>query len=213
MLGIITGSLRAPRDFVPPKSVVIADRHAGPYRRLPHEINYHSLVSGLRSRGATRIVAFHTVGGIHRLNLPGTVVVPSDVIDYTHGRKIEVYPVRHMDMTHVFDSDLRLEVITALETMSFNLRRGGVMGVTNGPRLETPAEIRRMEADGCDLVGMTAMPEAYVAKQMGIPYCSVALVVNKAAGLATPEELSEEAMKRVSRVFEGLIEHLVCKMA
>lgn len=214
MLGVITGSLKLDKiQSKVNKQLVVADRHAGAMRKLPHEIDYVSLITGMKDRGVDRIVAFHTVGSIGWWLEPGSIVVPRDVIDYTCGRDQGHWANPHMDVTHIFHTEWRQSVISTVSTMGYTLFPAGVMGVTQGPRLETPAEIARMARDGCQVVGMTAMPEAYVAKQLGIPYCSVALVVNKAAGLADPNSLTPEAMKAVSQGFIRVAEDLVCSLA
>jgi purine nucleoside phosphorylase len=162
------------------------------------------MLQGLKDEGATTIVAIHTVGGITQQCYPGLVFCPKDIIDYTSGRGVEEAATqnkgvwdRHPDCSDLFDEKLR-RAITA------RLRHHGnvsclydfVMGVTQGPRLETPAEIQRMKRDGCDVVGMTAMPEALFAKHLGMRYVSIAVVANWAAGIGkTPINLA--AMKQV----------------
>lgn len=197
MLGVITGSMELDTALWNEQGkLLVVNRHKESFTRsLPHEICYQSLLLSMQKRGVTEIVAFHTVGGINPAIEVGSLILTTDVIDYTWGRKqLERSGNQHVDVSDLFDPHLRLSLAQILD---IEFGQECVMGVTQGPRLETPAEVRRMERDGCDVVGMTAMPEAAIAKQLGIPYASVALVVNRAAGRATKEELTEGAMGKV----------------
>lgn len=202
MLGVICGSLDLNSSLRNEcGKLLVVNRHQSMFeKQLPHEIDYVSLLSGMQARGVTEIVSFHTVGGIHPTLNAGDALLTTDVIDYTWGRKcLGGTDNPHLDAGDLFDQSLSLSI---REILNQSERKSVVMGVTQGPRLETPAEIQRMARDGCHIVGMTAMPEAYIAKQLGIPYVSVALVVNKAAGYASAEELKPESMKMVGDRFK-----------
>lgn len=169
--------------------VAFLDRH-GPRAGIPpHRINYRANIDALAGLGVRAIVAVTAVGGIRPGLASGSLVVPDQIIDYTWGRGHtfsdgEDCPLKHIDFTHPFDPGLRQRLLTTARQAAVTVTDGGVYGVAQGPRLETAAEIRRMAGDGCDLVGMTAMPEAALAREAGIPYVGLALVVNPAAGTA-----------------------------
>lgn len=208
MLGVIAGSL-----MVDVPEVLIRNRH-GMEGLFPHLINYPELITDMRNAGVRKILAVHTVGGIHPKLVAGSICVPHDFIDYTYGRMSEVHMgKRHADVTNVLNKDVATEISRHLTEMKVSFMPGGVYGVTQGPRLESAAEVCRMERDGCHVVGMTAMPEAYVAQQLGLTYGSVCLVVNRAAGKnATAEELTPGYMERVRRSHVKTVEELIRRM-
>ena len=167
--------------------VLFLSRHGHPHALPPHKVNYRANLLALQQLGATRIIAVNAVGGIRADMVSGRIAVPDQVVDYTWGREStffdgEYRPLEYIDLTHPYDEALRQRIIRAAETSDIGLSMDGVYGATQGPRLETIAEIVRMERDGCDLVGMTGMPEASLARELGIPYASICLVVNPAAG-------------------------------
>ena len=153
----------------------------------PHAINYRANIRALRDGGATDVSALGAVGGIADDCGPLRLCVPDQLIDYTWGR-VGTYcdgidgDVTHIDFTAPFTPSLRERLLAAGKELGLDLRNGGTYGVTQGPRLETTAEIRRMQRDGCDLVGMTVMPEAALARELGLNYAVLAFVVNWAAG-------------------------------
>lgn len=166
-------------------------RHGHPHHIPPHEINYRGNIWGLMQCGASRILAVNAVGGISDGLEAGTIVIPDQIIDYTWGRKqtffdqdlpMGTFSVTHIDFTEPFDPDLRTVLLEAASTAGIPLVESGTYAATQGPRLETAAEINRLERDGCSIVGMTGMPEAALAREVGIGYASIALVVNRAAG-------------------------------
>lgn len=166
-------------------------RHGHPHHIPPHEINYRANIWGLMQCGSSRILAVNAVGGISDGLESGTIVIPDQIIDYTWGRKqtffdqdlpMGTFSVTHIDFTHPFDRELRAVLLEAGRKAGIPLVETGTYAATQGPRLETAAEIDRLERDGCSIVGMTGMPEAALAREVGLGYASIALVVNRAAG-------------------------------
>ena len=158
------------------------------------------------------------VGGIPAELAPGAIVVPHQIIDYTWGRKHTYFegdaPVTHIDFTHPYSETLRQSVLAAARRCNEPVHDGGVYAAPQGPRLETAAEIDRLERDGATLVGMTGMPEAALARELGLPYAAVAVIANHAAGrgdsqrqidLATIEHILREGMARTARILEALV--------
>ena len=162
-------------------------RHGEPHALAPHEINYRANISALAQRGARTIVGVNTVGAIARDFLPGELAVPDQLIDYTFGRPAtfsgDGSPVRHVEFGEPFSAHARGLLAAAVAECGYGAR-AGTYGVTQGPRLETAAEIARMQRDGCAMVGMTAMPEAVLARERDIAYAICAVAVNHAAGCA-----------------------------
>ena len=175
-------------------------RHGAPHRIPPHRINYRANLWALKDRGATHVVAINATGGIAADMQPGTIAVPDQVIDYTWGRASTFFedggrePV-HVDFTRPYCEALRRSLCAAGRAAGVPIRDGGTYGATQGPRLESAAEIDRLERDGCDLVGMTGMPEAALALELGLCYASCAVVSNKAAG-RSPKPLHPELLQR-----------------
>jgi purine nucleoside phosphorylase len=162
-------------------------RHGEGHVLAPHEINYRANVWALEQRGVRRCVGINTVGAIERAFVPGELAVPDQLIDYTHGRAATYggagAPVRHIELTEPFAPLLRGRLSSAVADCGFAVR-GGTYGCTQGPRLETAAEIERLRRDGCAMVGMTAMPEAALARELDVEYAVCAVAVNYAAGRA-----------------------------
>ena len=176
------------------KSVIFLARHGNPHTIAPHNINYRANIWGLKQLGVTRIVAVAAVGGITEQMKPAHIAIPDQLIDYSYGRKHTFfddinYPVTHIDFSYPYNPKLRALLITTAANANITIVATGTYGCTQGPRLETPAEIKRMAQDGCDLVGMTAMPEASLAKELGIEYAAISVVANWAAG-TTAEEIT-----------------------
>lgn len=172
--------------------VVFLSRHGCNHTIAPHRINYRANIWALaRAAQAQRIVAIATVGGIRADRAPGTLCLPDQIIDYTYGRdnsfgddQPHANGVRHIDFTVPYDEPLRSALLFAAQSIGQDLIAGGVYAATQGPRLETAAEIRRLARDGADIVGMTGMPEAALAREAGLPYAAICPVVNWAAGCA-----------------------------
>jgi purine nucleoside phosphorylase len=162
-------------------------RHGEGHALAPHEINYRANLWALEQRGVRACIGVNTVGAIDPKLVPGSLAVPDQLIDYTHGRASTFGGagalVQHIDFTEPFSPLLRGRLASAIADCGFALR-AGTYGVTQGPRLETAAEIGRLARDGCAMVGMTAMPEAALARELGIEYAVCAVAVNYAAGRA-----------------------------
>ncbi|MFP4639780.1 MAG: S-methyl-5'-thioinosine phosphorylase [Guyparkeria sp.] len=175
--------------------VVFLPRHGYNHRIPPHQVNYRANIWALREMGVSRILAVAAVGGIHPDMGPGALVVPDQLIDYTWGRPSTFYEgdldsVTHVDFTYPYDQTLRQAFLAAGQALGLELIDGGTYGATQGPRLETAAEIRRLQRDGCDVVGMTGMPEAVLAREAEIDYASLNVVANWAAGIHDGEVVS-----------------------
>ena len=197
--------------------VVFLARHGETHSIAPHQINYRANLRALADAGARDIVAVATVGGIRAEFGPEILVAPDQIIDYTWGRASTFFehpePVRHIDFTQPYSERLRRRILAAAERAGEALFDGGTYGATQGPRLESAAEITRMERDGADLVGMTGMPEAALAREAGLDYAAVAVVVNHAAGrgdsargvsLERLDAVLAQAMVRVRRILQAL---------
>ncbi|HUQ51905.1 MAG TPA: S-methyl-5'-thioinosine phosphorylase [Gammaproteobacteria bacterium] len=160
-------------------------RHGEGHALAPHEINYRANVWALQQRGVRWCVGINTVGSIDLGLVPGGLAVPAQLIDYTHGRAATFggggSAVRHIEFAEPFSPALRGRLATAILDCGLVVR-AGTYGVTQGPRLETAAEIERLARDGCTMVGMTAMPEAALARELDLEYAVCAVAVNYAAG-------------------------------
>ncbi len=169
------------------KEVIFLARHGNPHSIAPHKINYCANIWGLKQLGVGNIIAVAAVGGITPEMIPTHIVIPDQIIDYSYGRKHTFFegqgdPVTHIDFSYPYSQTLRARLIHAAKQAGISISPIGTYGCTQGPRLETAAEIKRMEQDGCDLVGMTGMPEAALAKELAINYATVSVVANCAAG-------------------------------
>jgi 5'-methylthioadenosine phosphorylase len=169
------------------KEVVFLARHGDGHTIPPHAVNYRANIWALCSQGVREIVSIASVGGIRADFDPGTIAVPAQVIDYTHGRSCTFHDgkdgvVKHVDFTHPYCPLLRAKVLAASLRAQIATVDGGTYAVTQGPRLETAAEIDRLERDGADMVGMTGMPEAVLARELNVSYAALAVVANWAAG-------------------------------
>lgn len=166
--------------------VAFLARHGEKHTLAPHRVNYRANVWALHHLGARRLVGVNAVGGISARMGPRVVAVPNQIIDYTHGRlasfcDVEGAAVDHIEFGEPYDEGLRRRLLVAA-VADGGAVDGGVYGATQGPRLETMAEVERLARDGCDLVGMTGMPEAALARELKLPYACLALVANWAAG-------------------------------
>ncbi len=164
--------------------IVALYRHGAPRRFAPHAINYRANLWRLRALNVQQVVAVYTVGGIDSGLRPGDLVLPEQIIDYSWGRAqtFDESGATHVDFTRPFDAKLAAALAAAANRLAAPLVGGGVYGCTQGPRLETAAEIDRMGRDGCTLVGMTAMPEAALARELKLPLAALCVVINAAAG-------------------------------
>ncbi len=212
------GTPSAPLSFgeIAGRAVVFLARHGDGHTVAPHEVNYRANIWALKEAGATEIVSVATVGGIASHAAPGALLVPQQIVDYTWGRAATFFegpgaPVKHIDFTEPYSAPVRERLLGAARACGEPAHDGGVYAVTQGPRLETAAEIERLARDGADIVGMTAMPEAALARELDLPYGSLAVVANYAAGrgdsrtavsLEAIAPLLDEAMLRVRRILE-----------
>jgi 5'-methylthioinosine phosphorylase len=201
------------------KEVCFLARHGYGHTIAPHEVNYRANIWALRENGVKRIISVASVGGIASKLVPGTLVVPDQIIDYTWGRAATFYeggdmPVTHVDFTHPYSEALRQAILAAAQACGEPIVAGGTYAATQGPRLETAAEIDRLERDGAHLVGMTGMPEAVLAREKDIEYATIAVIANHAAGrgdsasgirLTDIEAVLHQAMTRARRVIEEAI--------
>ncbi|WP_266167929.1 S-methyl-5'-thioinosine phosphorylase [Dyella subtropica] len=186
------------------KRVAFMARHGESHTVPPHRVNYRANLWALHSLGARTVIGVNAVGGIRADMGPRVIVVPDQVIDYTHGRytsfcDVEGAEVKHIDFSEPYTESLRRNLINAASQAGIAVIDGGCYGATQGPRLETRAEIARMKRDGCDLVGMTGMPEAVLARELDLAYACLALVANFAAGCGDEAEIS------IDEIFTHLI--------
>jgi 5'-methylthioadenosine phosphorylase len=201
------------------KDLVFLARHGDEHTIAPHEVNYRANLWALREEKVSAVISVASVGGIRGDAAPGALLVPDQIIDYTWGRLSTYFegadaPVTHIDFTEPYAKALRLRILAAARSCGESIIDGGTYAATQGPRLESAAEINRMERDGADIVGMTGMPEAALARELGLDYAAIAVSANFAAGRgesahAVPLERIEavlaEAMGRVRRIIEQLV--------
>jgi 5'-methylthioinosine phosphorylase len=176
--------------------VVFLSRHGYASTIAPHAVNYRANLWALESVGVTHVLAVSAVGGIHDALMPRGFAVPDQIIDYTRGRAATFMgeanaPVLNIDFTDPFDPHLRKLLVTACDEAGKIAMDGGTYACMSGPRFETAAEIRRLKNDGADMVGLTVMPEAILARELNLPYASLAVVANRAAGLSGRIEMSD----------------------
>lgn len=200
--------------------VMFIARHGYGHTIPPHEVNYRANLWALKEQGAQRIISVAAVGGIRADLSPGVLVLPDQIIDYTYGREFTYFDgrdcsVTHIDFTQPYSQELRQQILDAGRCAGFPCLDGGVYAATQGPRLDTAAEINRLERDGADMVGMTGMPEAALAKELGLNYAAIAVVVNHAAGrgssrdgvhLETISTVAQPAMARVRNILECMVD-------
>ncbi len=176
--------------------IIFLQRHGINHQYLPHKINYRANIWALNQIGVNKIISVNTVGGITSLMAPGEIVLPDQIIDYTNGREHTFYDQNekfkpYINFTEPYCSDLIKKIRYAAELAEIKIIFGGTYGATQGPRLESQAEINRLFQDGCDIVGMTGMPEASLALELELCYVNISLVVNWAAGINEQSDLSE----------------------
>jgi 5'-methylthioinosine phosphorylase len=198
------------------REVVFLARHGYGHTISPHEVNYRANLWALREAGVREVISVVSVGGIRSAFGPGVLVVPDQILDYTWGRPQTFFEgpgakVTHIDFTAPYSTGMRLRLLGAAKASGTTVHDGGVYATTQGPRLETAAEINRLERDGADVVGMTGMPEAALARELGLEYACIAVVANHAAGRANSvngiqldqiDAVLEKAMREVRRIIE-----------
>lgn len=200
--------------------VVFLNRHGFEHHIAPHQVNYKANMFALKMQDITHIIAVTAVGGITEKMAPMKWVIPDQIIDYTHGR-MHTYndgsktEVNHIDFSYPYDKGLSLKLGQALDMEACSYEPKATYGATQGPRLETVAEIKRMQADGCDIVGMTGMPEAALARELEMDYAGLSLVVNWAAGKGDngqglPKTVSMEEIGLLIEQGNQLVEKIIC---
>ena len=207
------------------ESVVFLARHGAAHTIPPHRVNYRANLWALREAGADHVLAVYAVGGLHDPYAPAALAAPDQLIDYSWGRE-HTYsdsgeePLVHVDFTRPFDGRLRRALLAVARDCAIELVDGGCIGVFQGPRLESAAEIKRARRDGCDMAGMTALPEAGLARELGLDYAGLAVVSNWGAGvsddLLSEEDIAQtlrEPMTRVRRMIAALAPRLLAREA
>lgn len=197
--------------------VVFLPRHGSGHTIPPHKINYRANIWALRDVGVQYVVAVAAVGGIHHDLPPETLAIPDQIIDYTWSRgstffEDDLSHVTHIDFTEPYSGALRNALVQACDAAGADVIKHGTYGAMQGPRLETAAEINRMERDGCSMVGMTGMPEAALARELELEYAAFAVVANWAAGRGPAKIAMHEieqalinGMTKVRRVLERVV--------
>lgn len=176
-------------------------RHGQPHSIPPHAINYRANIYAMREIGVVRVLGINAVGGIHDHLAPGEIAIPDQILDYTYSRDHTFYDgsspqLEHIDFTEPYSQPLRKALLCAAKSARINVLPGGTYAATQGPRLESAAEIIRIREDGGDMVGMTGMPEAALAREAGLEYASIAVSVNWAAGLCGLAPITMEQIKK-----------------
>lgn len=201
------------------ENIVFLARHGHGHTIPPHAINYRANLWALHSLKPSHVIAVASVGGIRADLTPGRLMIPDQIIDYTYGRSFTFFegkekPVTHIDMTLPYSQRTRALLLQAAKSAREAVFDGGVYAATQGPRLETAAEINRLERDGANIVGMTGMPEAALARELDLNYASIAVVANYAAGRGT--NVSSIPLKEIYAVLEqamvgvrNILEHIV----
>lgn len=208
--GALSGPVRV--GTLDGRRVAFLARHGEGHSLPPHKINYRANLAALQALGAKRVLALNTVGGITERFGPRVLGCPDQLIDYTWGRISTICEepgtdVIHVDFGEPYTRSLREAVVAAATRAGVALVDGGCYGATQGPRLETRAEIARMRRDGCDLVGMTGMPEAGLAREMGLDYACLAIVANWAAGAGPDQDeviTLQDVLDNVAAASSGL---------
>jgi 5'-methylthioinosine phosphorylase len=184
--------------------LVFLPRHGPDHRLPPHAINYRANLWSLRECGVDRVLAVAAVGGISAAMTPARIVIPDGIVDYTWGRAHTYFDggdgrVEHVDFTFPYDAAMRGTLAATARELDIDAIAGGTYAATQGPRLETAAEIDRLERDGCDIVGMTGMPEAALARELGLRYACIAVIANRAAGRGPGAITMEDVLSTLAR--------------
>jgi len=202
------------------QNAVFLARHGQGHTIPPHEVNYRANIWTLKEVGASHVIAVNAVGGITSAMTAGRLVIPDQIIDYTYGRHHTFFgneqkAVTHVDFTFPYCDALRETLLAAARDLRLDVAPAGTYGATQGPRFESIAEIRRMERDGSDIVGMTGMPETGLARELGLCYACIAVVANPAAGKAEGtislkeiERILETGMQQVRNLLEQTLPRL-----
>lgn len=203
-----------------PLRILFLPRHGSPHRYPPHKVNYRANLWALKEAGADHVLAVYAVGGMGGAFRPGALAAPDQLIDYTWGREHSYsdsadVPLQHVDFSWPFAGRLRQTLLRVAESEGIALLDKACLGVFQGPRLETAAEVRRAAQDGCDLAGMTALPEAALARELGLDYAGLAVVSNYGAGIKDQPlcedniaETLQEPMQRVRQLVQAVAQQL-----
>ncbi len=203
-----------------PLRILFLPRHGSPHRFPPHKVNYRANLWALKKAGADHVLGVYAVGGMGGAYSPGALAAPDQLIDYSWGRE-HTYsdsadvPLKHVDFTWPFEGPLRQALLAAAASEGIALLDKACLGVFQGPRLESAAEVRRAARDGCDIAGMTALPEAALARELGVDYAGLAVVSNFGAGIKdqplSEENIAEtlqEPMQRVRQLVQAVAQKL-----
>ncbi len=198
------------------RDMMFLPRHGINHTWAPHEINYRANIWALREAGATEVISVSAVAALHEHITPGSLVLPDDIIDYTHGREHTFFEGRHQEVVHTdfgrpYAEHLQQAVLSLARSTGTEISNSAVYACIQGPRLPTAAEARRYARDGADVVGMTGMPEAILAKELALPYAHICCVIGQAAHLHTQahtpdfrRQHSHAAMGRIRALLSGL---------
>jgi 5'-methylthioinosine phosphorylase len=189
-------------EHTPAGTVWFLPRHGREHSVAPHLINYRANLKALHEVGVDTVIAVNAVGGIAEQMQPGTLVLPNQLIDYSWGREHTFFTGahaldKHVDFTWPYDRELATLLLQCGHMLDIPIQASAVYACTQGPRLETAAEIRKLKRDGCDIVGMTGMPEAGLARELGMRYACIALVVNRAAGMGADAIMHDDIMRHL----------------
>ena len=202
------------------KELLFLPRHGAGHTIPPHKINYRANLWALKEKGVEMVIAVNAVGGIRADMVPGKLIVPDQIVDYTWSRTNTFFEeglsqVTHIDFTEPYCKPLRQALIETAMEAGLDIIGEGTYAATQGPRLETTAEINKLERDGCDLVGMTGMPEAALARELELCYACLAVVANMGAGrgeaeitMAMIEHYLSGGMADVRKVLEQVVPKL-----
>lgn len=200
--------------------IVFLARHGHGHTIPPHLVNYRANLWALHQFNPQQVIAVVSVGGIRTDLIPGSIVVPDQIIDYTYARKFTYFdntdrPIIYTDFTYPYCEETRVCLLESAKRAG-EMLIDGVYAVTQGPRLETAAEVNRLENDGADMIGMTGMPEAILAKELDLPYAAIAAVANYAAGRGTsvraiPLEEVYAVLEKAMVSVRNILEHMVIR--
>ncbi|MFN3739520.1 MAG: S-methyl-5'-thioadenosine phosphorylase [Thermodesulfovibrionales bacterium] len=188
--------------------IVFLPRHGSPHRIPPHRVNYRANLWGFKALGVERIISVSATGGISERLRPGDIVILDQIIDMTGGtRKNTFYDeeVVHVDFTEPYCPEMRQYFIKAADESGLSVQPGGTYVATNGPRLETKAEIAFFKSIGADVVGMTAMPEAILARELELCFGGIAVVTNYAAGLLSKKLTTTEVIENMKSANRNIL--------
>jgi len=218
MMSTPFGDTSSPFNFgrLGKKSVIFLARHGQTHNIPPHKVNYRANLWALNEIGVDTIIAVNAVGGIRDDMIPGSIVLPDQIIDYTTSRnntffEEDLSQVTHIDFSYPYSSELRNSIMDSAKNSHIDIIDGGVYAATEGPRLETAAEIQRLKRDACDIVGMTGMPEAALARELELEYASICVNANWAAGLSD-ELITMQAIEQ--NLLNGMeqVRHLITEI-